>query len=112
MISTSEFQRVKARLLQTFKRPRATAGALPGAEEGAAGTSDAEATATDAGRTRHNPDGTGIESEPAEKPAPPVLKAARILPSLPNPSRVWRKNLRAPWQRCQGAFFVLCNANC
>ncbi len=73
VISTSEFQRVKSRLLRLSNARASTAGALPGADEGAPGrptlkrrqpTPDDPATTT--------PDGS--DAKPAETSQPPKLK--------------------------------------
>ena len=49
VISSSEFQRVKGRLLRLSNARASTAGALPGAEEGAPGTTYAETPPADTG---------------------------------------------------------------
>jgi len=71
VISTSEFQRVKARLLRLSNARASIAGALPGADEGAPGRPTLK-------RRQPTPDEpanpTGIESKPAEKQDPPKLK--------------------------------------
>ena len=73
VISTSEFQRVKARLLRLSNARASTAGALPGAEEGAPGrpTLKRRQPTPDDPSTTTSPDGT--ETKPAEKD-PPKLK--------------------------------------
>ncbi|HEY0430817.1 MAG TPA: M48 family metallopeptidase [Pyrinomonadaceae bacterium] len=74
VISTSEFQRVKGRLLRLSNARATTAGALPGAEEGPPGRPTLkrrQPTPDDPGTTT---DGTGIESKPAEKQEAPKLK--------------------------------------
>ncbi|HKO97964.1 MAG TPA: M48 family metallopeptidase [Pyrinomonadaceae bacterium] len=68
VISTSEFQRVKARLLRLSNARASTAGALPGADEGAPGRPTLK-------RRQPTPDeSTSPEGTPVEKPAPPKLK--------------------------------------
>jgi predicted Zn-dependent protease len=73
VISTSEFQRVKARLLRLSNARASTAGALPGADEGAPGRPTLK-------RRQPTPDDTtttqdGSESKPGEKQeGPPKLK--------------------------------------
>ena len=73
VISTSEFQRVKSRLLRLSNARASTAGALPGADDGAPGRPTLkrrQPTPDDA--TTTNPDGT---QKPAnDKPEPPKLK--------------------------------------
>ena len=49
VISTSEFQKVKSRLLRLSNARASTAGALPGADDGAAGTANAQEAATNSG---------------------------------------------------------------
>lgn len=73
VISTSEFQRVKARLLRLSNARASSAGALPGADEGAPGrpTLKRRQPTPDEGTTT-NPDGT--EKPAADKPEPPKLK--------------------------------------
>jgi len=80
VISTSEFQRVKAKLLRLSNSRASVAGALPGADEGAPGrptlkrripTPDAP-TSTD-----------GIESKPIEKKESPTLKKNESLKPPP-----------------------------
>ena len=74
VISTSEFQKVKSRLLRLSNARASTAGALPGAEEGAPGRPTLkrrQPTPDDPGAAT-NPDGT--EAKPAEKAEPPKLK--------------------------------------
>lgn len=73
VISTSEFQRVKARLLRLSNARASTAGALPGADEGAPGRPTLK-------RRQPTPDETpapdgGIESKPATKDAPTMKKS-------------------------------------
>jgi len=71
VISTSEFQRVKAKLLRLSNARASSAGALPGAEEGAPGRPTLKRRQPTPDEPT-NPD--GIESKPAEKEAPPKLK--------------------------------------
>ncbi len=72
VISTSEFQRVKGRLLKLSNARASSIGALPGADEGAPGrpTLKRRQPTDDASTT--NPDGT--EKPAAEKAEPPKLK--------------------------------------
>ncbi|HEV2826277.1 MAG TPA: M48 family metallopeptidase [Pyrinomonadaceae bacterium] len=73
VISTSEFQRVKARLLRLSNARASTAGALPGAEEGPPGRPTLKRRQpTPDDSTTTNPDGT--ESKPAESKEAPKLK--------------------------------------
>jgi predicted Zn-dependent protease len=72
VISTSEFQRVKARLLRLSNARASTAGALPGSEEGPPGRPTLKRRQPTPDDSTTNPD--GIESKPAEKPEPPKLK--------------------------------------
>lgn len=72
VISTSEFQKVKARLLRLSNARSSTAGALPGAEEGAPGRPTLKRRQPTPDDTTTNPDGS--ESKPAEKAEPPKLK--------------------------------------
>jgi len=72
VISTSEFQRVKARLLRLSNARASTAGALPGAEEGPPGRPTLKRRQPTPDDTTTNPDGT--ESKPAEKQEAPKLK--------------------------------------
>lgn len=71
VISTSEFQRVKARLLRLSNARASVAGALPGADEGAPGRPTLK-------RRQPTPDEptnpAGSESKPIEKQDPPKLK--------------------------------------
>lgn len=73
VISSSEFQKVKARLLRLSNARASTAGALPGAEEGAPGrpTLKRRQPAPD-DPTTTTPE-TG-DQKPADKPQPPKLK--------------------------------------
>lgn len=73
VISTSEFQRVKARLLRLSNARATSVGALPGADEGAPGRPTLkrrQPTPDDA--TTTNPDGT--EKPATDKAEPPKLK--------------------------------------
>ena len=72
VISTSEFQRVKARLLRLSNARASTAGALPGAEEGPPGRPTLKRRQPTPDDSTTNPDGT--ESKPADKQEPPKLK--------------------------------------
>jgi predicted Zn-dependent protease len=72
VISTSEFQRVKARLLRLSNARASTAGALPGADEGAPGRPTLKRRQPTPDDSTTNPD--GIESKPADKQEPPKLK--------------------------------------
>ena len=72
VISTSEFQRVKARLLRLSNARASTVGALPGSEEGPPGRPTLKRRQPTPDDSTTNPD--GIESKPAEKPEPPKLK--------------------------------------
>lgn len=73
VISTSEFQRVKGRLLRLSNARASSIGALPGADEGAPGrpTLKRRQPAPDETSTT-NPDGT--EKPATDKPEPPKLK--------------------------------------
>jgi predicted Zn-dependent protease len=73
VISTSEFQRVKARLLRLSNARATSTGALPGAEEGAPGRPTLKRRQpTPDEPTTTNPDGS--ESKPSDKNEPPKLK--------------------------------------
>jgi beta-barrel assembly-enhancing protease len=71
VISTSEFQRVKSRLLRLSNARASTAGALPGAEEGPPGRPTLKRRQPTPDDTTTNPD--GIEPKAGEK-EPPKLK--------------------------------------
>jgi predicted Zn-dependent protease len=71
VISTSEFQRVKARLLRLSNARASSTGALPGADEGAPGRPTLKRRQPTPDDTTTNPDGT---EKPADKPEPPKLK--------------------------------------
>ena len=73
VISTSEFQRVKARLLRLSNARASSTGALPGADEGTPGRPTLKRRQpTPDDSTTTNPDGT--EKPPADKAEPPKLK--------------------------------------
>ncbi|MGH9932839.1 MAG: M48 family metallopeptidase [Pyrinomonadaceae bacterium] len=72
VISTSEFQRVKARLLKLSNARASTAGALPGAEDGPPGRPTLKKRQPTPDDSTTNPDGT--ETKPADKAEPPKLK--------------------------------------
>ena len=72
VISTSEFQKVKARLLRLSNARASTAGALPGAEDGPPGRPTLKKRQPTPDDSTTNPD--GIESKPADKAEPPKLK--------------------------------------
>src|SRR6266542_3268022 len=72
VISSSEFQKVKARLLRLSHARASTVGALPGAEEGAPGRPTLKRRQPTPDDSTTNPD--GIESKPADKAEPPKLK--------------------------------------
>ena len=71
VISTSEFQRVKARLLRLSNARASSTGALPGADEGAPGRPTLKRRQPTPDDSTTNPDGT---EKPADKPEPPKLK--------------------------------------
>jgi beta-barrel assembly-enhancing protease len=72
VISTSEFQKVKGRLLRLSNARASAAGALPGAADGPPGRPTLKKRQPTPDDSTTTPDG-GIETKPAEK-APPVLK--------------------------------------
>ena len=72
VISTSEFQKVKARLLRLSNARASTAGALPGAEDGPPGRPTLKKRQPTPDDSTTNPD--GIEPKPADKTEPPKLK--------------------------------------
>jgi predicted Zn-dependent protease len=74
VISSSEFQRVKGRLLRLSNARASSAGALPGAEEGTPGrpTLKRRQQGDDASTTTTSPD-TG-DQKPPEQQGPPKLK--------------------------------------
>src|SRR6267143_7094514 len=71
VISTSEFQRVKAKLLRLSNARASSIGALPGADEGAPGRPTLKRRQPAPDDSTTNPDGT---EKPADKPEPPKLK--------------------------------------
>ncbi len=71
VISTSEFQRVKGRLLKLSNARATTAGALPGADEGAPGRPTLKRRQPTPDDTTATPEG---EQKPTEKSGPPQLK--------------------------------------
>ena len=81
VISTSEFQKVKARLLRLSNARASAAGALPGADDGPPGrpTLKKRQPTPDESTT---PDG-GIESKPVEKTAPVLKKKDETKPPQP-----------------------------
>jgi predicted Zn-dependent protease len=72
VISTSEFQRVKAKLLRLSNARASTAGALPGGDDGAPGRPTLKRRQPTPDDSTTNPDGS--EQKPAEKQGPPKLK--------------------------------------
>ena len=72
VISTSEFQRVKARLLRLSNARASTAGALPGSDEGPPGRPTLKRRQPTPDDSTTNPD--GIEPKAADKQEPPKLK--------------------------------------
>jgi predicted Zn-dependent protease len=72
VISTSEFQRVKAKLLRLSNARASTAGALPSANDGAPGRPTLKRRQPTPDDATTNPDGS--EQKPAEKREPPKLK--------------------------------------
>jgi len=72
VISTSEFQKVKARLLRLSNARASAAGALPGAEDGPPGRPTLKKRQPTPDDSTTNPD--GIESKPGDKAEPPKLK--------------------------------------
>jgi predicted Zn-dependent protease len=71
VISTSEFQRVKAKLLRLSNARASTAGALPSADDGAPGRPTLKRRQPTPDDSTTNPDGS--EQKPADK-QPPKLK--------------------------------------
>lgn len=67
VISTSEFQRVKSRLLRLSNARASSAGALPGADEGAPGRPTLKRRQPTPDEPATNPDGTPIEKQEAPK---------------------------------------------
>lgn len=82
VISSSEFQKVRARLLRLSNARAASSGALPGAEEGAPGRPTLK-------RRQPTPDEPGTapdaEQKPLEKQEPPKLKRNDGTPPPPAP---------------------------
>ena len=72
VISTSEFQKVKSRLLRLSNARATTAGALGGAEDGPPGRPTLKKRQPPPDDSTTNPD--GIEPKPADKTEPPKLK--------------------------------------
>jgi beta-barrel assembly-enhancing protease len=72
VISTSEFQRVKSRLLRLSNARASSTGALPGADEGAPGRPTLKRRQPTPDEPTTNPDGS--EQKPAEKQEAPKLK--------------------------------------
>ncbi len=72
VISTSEFQRVRSRMLRLSNARASATGALPGAEEGAPGRPTLKRRVPTPDEPTTNPDGT--EQKPAEKQEAPKLK--------------------------------------
>jgi hypothetical protein len=73
VISTSEFQRVKAKLLRLSNARASTAGAIPGADEGAPGRPTLKRRQPTPDDTTTNPDGTEVKPETQ---GPPKMKRA------------------------------------
>jgi predicted Zn-dependent protease len=71
VISTSEFQRVKGKLLRLSNARASTAGALPSGEDGAPGRPTLKRRQPTPDDTTTTPDG---EQKPAEKQEAPKLK--------------------------------------
>jgi beta-barrel assembly-enhancing protease len=72
VISTSEFQKVKARLLRLSNARASTAGALPAGEDGAPGRPTLKRRQPTPDDSTTNPDNG--EQKPADKQGPPKLK--------------------------------------
>lgn len=72
VISTSEFQRVKAKLLRLSNARASSTGALPSADDGAPGRPTLKRRQPTPDDPTTNPDGS--EQKPAEKQEPPKLK--------------------------------------
>ncbi len=72
VISTSDFQRVKAKLLRLSNARATTAGVLPSGDEGAPGRPTLKRRQPTPDDSTTNPDGS--EQKPAEKQEPPKLK--------------------------------------
>lgn len=82
VISTSEFQKVKARLLRLSNARASAAGALPSAQDGPPGRPTLKKRQPTPDDSTTTPDG-GIESKPAEKTAPVLKKNDGTKPSQP-----------------------------
>ena len=82
VISTSEFQKVKARLLRLSNARASAAGALPGAQDGPPGRPTLKKRQPTPDDSTTTPDG-GIESKPAEKTAPVLKKNDGTKPAQP-----------------------------
>jgi predicted Zn-dependent protease len=72
VISTSEFQRVKAKLLRLSNARASSTGALPSADESAPGRPTLKRRQPTPDDTTTNPDGS--QQKPADKQEPPKLK--------------------------------------
>ncbi len=72
VISTSDFQRVKAKLLRLSNARATTAGVLPSGDDGAPGRPTLKRRQPTPDDSTTNPDGS--EQKPAEKQEPPKLK--------------------------------------
>ncbi|HSS18984.1 MAG TPA: M48 family metallopeptidase [Pyrinomonadaceae bacterium] len=81
VISTSEFQRVKAKLLRLSNARASTAGAIQGADEGPPGRPTLKRRQPTPDDSTTNPD--GIESKPGETKEPPKLKKEGSTPDKP-----------------------------
>jgi hypothetical protein len=86
VISSSEFQRVKNRLLRLSNARATSAGAIEGSDEGTPGrpTLKRRTPTPDDPATTTNPDGTPKTETP--KPAPPTLRRDPTAPPPPSPS--------------------------
>jgi len=86
VISTSEFQRVKGRLLRLSNARATSAGAIAGADDGTPGrpTLKRRNPTPDEGPTTTNPDGTP-KADPS-KPAPPTLRKDPNAQPQPTPT--------------------------
>lgn len=73
VISTSEFQRVKAKLLRLSNARASTAGAIPGGDDGVPGRPTLKRRQPTPDDTTTNPDGTEVKPETKE---PPKMKRA------------------------------------
>ena len=82
VISTSEFQRVKSRLLRLSNARASSSGALPSAEEGAPGRPTLKRRQPTPDDSTTNPDSG--EQKPSEKQEPPKLKRNDV-PKPPQP---------------------------